>query len=318
MPAEPLVVHAEVREAIASRRAVVALESTVITHGMPYPACAETARELEAAVRDNAAVPATIAVIDGRLHVGLDEKQLDRLARDRGAVKASRRDLAVIVAGGMTAGTTVAATMLIAARAGIPVFATGGIGGVHRGAEGTFDISADLIELAMSPVAVVCAGAKSILDLPKTLEVLETNGVPVIGYRTSEMPAFFSRTSGLKLSHRMEDPDAVASVIRAQRLMGLSGGLLICNPLPTEDEVPASEIEPRIEEAVRDAEAKGITGKDVTPFLLSRLVELTGGRSLEANRKLIGNNARLGAEIAVALARQTPESGIGFLRAPSR
>ena len=313
--ADQLNIAPEVRAALAGKRAVVALESTIVTHGMPYPANAETARDVEAAVRAAGAVPATIAIIAGRFHVGLDAAQLDALARDPDAAKASRRDLALLVAAGRTAGTTVAATMLIAARAGIAIFATGGIGGVHRGAELTFDVSADLIELSRTPVAVVCAGAKSILDLAKTLEVLETYGVPVIGYGTSEFPAFFSRSSGLKLEHRLDSPAAVAQVLASHRELGMTGGMLICNPLPAADEVPAAEMTPRIAAALADATAKGIAGKDVTPYLLSRLVELTGGKSLEANRKLIRNNARLAAEIAVAMCAEAKPGPFGFLAA---
>ena len=304
----------EVAEAIGRQRPVVALESTIITHGMPYPANAETALQVEADVRAAGARPATIAVIDGRMRVGLSAGEIDALARDRGAAKASRRDLAFLIAAHRSAGTTVAATMLIAAKAGIPVFATGGIGGVHRGAEVTFDISADLEELATSPVTVVCAGAKSILDLPKTLEVLETKGVPVIGYGTDELPAFFSRSSGLRLEHRLDDPAAVARLMRTQRDLGLKGGILVCNPVPADKEVPAAEISRHIHQALEEAEARSVRGKDVTPYLLSRLVELTGGRSLAANTALIRNNARLAAEIALALAEQGRGSGgIGFL-----
>jgi len=313
MPTDQLVIAPAVKTALAAKRPVVALESTIITHGMPYPANAETAREVEAEVTAAGATPATIAIINGALHVGLEADELDALARDKTAAKASRRDMALLVAQGRSAGTTVAATMLIATRAGIPIFATGGIGGVHRGAELTFDISADLIELSRTPVTVVCAGAKSILDLPKTLEVLETYGVPVIGYRTSEFPAFFSRASGLRLEHRLDDPAAAAEAIRTHRMLGLTGGLLICNPLSEADEVPAPEMAPRIEAALAEAAAKGIAGKDVTPYLLGRLVELTGGKSLAANRKLIRANARLAGEIAVALA-ETPQGGpFGFL-----
>ena len=313
MPTDQFVISPEVKAALAGKHAVVALESTIITHGMPYPANAETAREVEAEVRAAGAAPATIAIVEGRFHAGLEAGELDALARDRTAAKASRRDLALLVAAGRTAGTTVAATMLIAARAGIAVFATGGIGGVHRGAESSFDISADLIELSRTPVAVVCAGAKSILDLPKTLEVLETYGVPVIGFRTDEFPAFFSRSSGLKLEHRLDTAAAVAGVIATHRLLGMTGGLLICNPLPADDEVPAAEMAPRIEAALAEAAAKGIAGKDVTPYLLARLVALTGGKSLEANRKLIRGNARLAAEIAVALSGQARPGPFGFL-----
>ena len=313
MPVDTLIVHPEVARTLAARGPVVALESSLVTHGMAYPANAGTAREAEAAVRAAGAVPATIAIIEGRLQVGLEPGQLEALARGMGAAKASRRDLALLVAQGRTAGTTVAATMLIAARAGIAVFATGGIGGVHRGAENTFDVSADLIELARTPMAVVCAGAKSILDLAKTLEVLETHGVPVIGYGTDEFPAFFSRSSGLKIEHRVDSPAAIAEVIVAHRQLGLGGGLLICNPLPAGQDVPAAELRPRIEAALAEATAKGIGGKDVTPYLLGRLVDLTGGKSLAANRKLISNNARLAAEIAVALSSVAKPGPFGFL-----
>ncbi len=317
MSTDKLQINPEVKDALASRRPVVALESTIITHGMPYPANAETAREVEAEVRAGGAAPATIAIIGGALCVGLDAAQLDVLASSKGVAKASRRDMALVVAQKRSAGTTVATTMLIAARAGIAIFATGGIGGVHRGAELTFDVSADLIELSRTPVTVVCAGAKSILDLSKTLEVLETNGVPVIGYRTDEFPAFFSRSSGLRVDARLDTPEEVADAIRAHRQLGMTGGLLVCNPLPTDEEVPAAEMTPRIEAALAEAAAKGVTGKDVTPFLLARLVELTGGRSLKANRALIKYNARLAAEIAVALGKEETSGGLGFLRRQS-
>ena len=313
MSTDKLQICAEVKDALASRRPLVALESTIITHGMPYPANAETAREVEAEVRAGGATPATIAIIDGALCVGLEADQLEALASRTGVAKASRRDLALVVSQGRSAGTTVATTMLIAARAGIPIFATGGIGGVHRGAELTFDVSADLIELSRTPVTVVCAGAKSILDLSKTLEVLETNGVPVIGYGTDEFPAFFSRSSGLRVDARLDTPEAVADAIRTHRRLGLTGGLLVCNPLPAAEEVPAQEMTPRIEAALAEAAANGVTGKDVTPFLLARLVELTDGRSLKANRALIKYNARLAAEIAVALGKEEASGGLGFL-----
>ena len=274
-----MAVSPEVKSALADRRPVVALESTIITHGMPYPANAETAREVEAEVCAGGAVPATIAIIGGRLHVGLEPDQLEALASAKSVAKASRRDMALVVSAKRSAGTTVATTMLIAARAGIPIFATGGIGGVHRGAELSFDVSADLIELSRTPVTVVCAGAKSILDLPKTLELLETYGVPVVGYRTDEFPAFFSRSSGLRVDARLDTPEAVADAIGAHRLLGMTGGMLICNPLPADEEVPAAEMTPRIEAAIAEAAAKGVSGKDLTPYLLARLVELTGGRS---------------------------------------
>ena len=313
MSTDKLQMSAEVKDALASRRPLVALESTIITHGMPYPDNAETARAVEAAVRAGGAVPATIAIIDGALCVGLEADQLEALAASQGVAKASRRDMAMVVSQGRSAGTTVATTMLIAARAGIPIFATGGIGGVHRGAERTFDVSADLIELSRTPVTVVCAGAKSILDLAKTLEVLETNGVPVIGYGTDEFPAFFSRSSGLRVDARLDTPGAVAEAIRTHRSLGMTGGLLVCNPLPTDEEVSAEEMAPRITAALADAAAQGVTGKDITPFLLARLVELTGGRSLKANRALIKYNARLAAEIAVALNAEQSSGGLGFL-----
>lgn len=293
----------EVADALAERRAVVALESTIVTHGMPYPENVATARLVEATVRAHGAVPATIAVIAGEPRVGLDEATLERLGSGA-AAKASRRDLAVVMAAGGSAGTTVAATLFLAARAGIALFATGGIGGVHRGAEGTFDISADLVELGASPVAVVCAGAKSILDIGKTLEVLETQGVPVIGFRTDHFPAFYARSSGFALEHRCDTPAALASVIAAQRALGVPGGLLIGNPIPEQYALPEAEIETTIAEALADAAARGVMGKAVTPFLLARIVELSGGRSLEANIALIRANARLAAEVAVALAQR--------------
>ena len=291
----------EVAQALADGTAVVALESTIITHGMPYPANRDTALGVEATVRAAGAVPATIAIIEGALCIGLDGSVIDRLASARGVAKASRRDLALLVATGASAGTTVAATMILAAAAGIPVFATGGIGGVHRGAETSFDISADLAEFARTPVAVVSAGAKSILDLPKTLEVLESLGVPVIGYGTAEFPAFFSRDSGLRLDWRLDTPAAVARVIRTQRTLGLAQGLLIANPIPPAAAVPHATIAAAIEAAVVEATAQGVQGKAVTPFLLQRLVALTDGTSLATNIALIDANAKLAAEIAVAL-----------------
>ena len=293
----------EVREALAAGRPVVALESTIITHGMPYPQNVETARAVEAIVRTEGAVPATIAVVGGRIAVGLDAKTLDKLGSAKGVTKASRRDLAAAIVAKADAGTTVAATMAVAARAGIPIFATGGIGGVHRGADKTFDISADLVELSRTPVAVVCAGCKSILDIGKTLEFLETQGVPVVGYGTNEFPAFYARTSGFKLDHRFDTPEALAEVIRAHGLIGGGSGVLVANPIPEADALPADAIEARIGEAIREAERAGIAQKEVTPFLLERVNELTGGKSLTANIALIKNNAALAAKIAVALAR---------------
>lgn len=299
---ELLQIAPEVRAALAEGQPVVALESTIISHGMPYPANLATARDVEGVVRAHGAVPATIAVVEGRLRVGLDEAALAILARGDDVAKASRRDLPVLVVTGATAGTTVAATMYLAHLAGIAVFATGGIGGVHRGAEHTFDVSADLGELGVTPVAVVCAGAKSILDLPKTLEVLETHGVPVIGYGTDEFPAFFTRHSGLPVDHRVDSPEQLAAVIRAHARLGLPGGLLVANPIPADAALPDAEIDARIAEAIGDAERAGVTRKDVTPFLLGRINELTGGRSLAANIALIRNNAALAGSTAAALA----------------
>jgi pseudouridine-5'-phosphate glycosidase len=292
----------EVAAALDRRLPVVALESTLITHGMPYPDNARTARLVEQAVRDGGAVPATIAVLEGRCRIGLLPAELEALAAGTDAAKASRRDLGILVAQRRTAGTTVAATMFLAARAGIAVFATGGLGGVHRGAERSFDISADLPELAASPVAVVCAGCKSILDIGKTLEVLETLGVPVVGYGTHRFPAFYAQDSGFPLEHRCDSPAEVAAVFRAQRAMGLPGGLLVANPVPEADAVAADEIEAVIAQAVAEAETRGIAGKAATPFLLDRVKTLSQGRSLAANVALIGHNARLAAAIAVALA----------------
>jgi pseudouridine-5'-phosphate glycosidase len=298
----------EVAEALAAGRPVVALESTIITHGMPYPQNVETALSVEATVRGEGAAPATIAIIHGRISVGLDARELDRLGAAKDALKATRRDLAAALVTKATAGTTVAATMAIAARAGIEVFATGGIGGVHRGAETTFDISADLTELARSPVAVVCAGCKSILDIAKTLEFLETHSVPVIGFRTDEFPAFFARSSGHRLDHRVDAARELAEIIRMERKLSSKSGILIANPVPQENALPFADIEARIADAVKEAEQAGISRKEVTPYLLSRIVELTGGKSLAANIALIKNNAALAAKIAVELARLPAET----------
>ena len=293
----------EVAAALADRKPVVALESTIITHGMPYPRNLETALMLEETVRTGGATPATIAVIEGRFKAGLSRAELEQLAKvSGGVVKASRRDLAAVVARHGSAGTTVAATMYIAELAGIEIFATGGIGGVHRGAEETFDISADLVELSRSRVAVVCAGAKSILDIDKTLEYLESQGVAVVGYRCDEFPAFYSRSSGVKLDHRCDGPQDLARMIRLQREIG-PGGLLIANPIPEDKALDGAAIESRIAEAVAEARAKGVAKKEVTPFLLGRIVELTEGRSLEANMALVKNNAAAAASIAVELSR---------------
>ena len=296
-------IGAEAAAALADKRPVVALESTIITHGMPYPQNLETAVMLEETVRANGAIPATVAIVEGRFKAGLDAATLESLARlSGGVVKASRRDLSAIVARKGTAGTTVAATMFVAALAGIEIFATGGIGGVHRGAEETFDISADLIELSRTKVAVVCAGAKSILDIAKTLEFLESQGVPVIGYRCDEFPAFYARSSGLRLDHRCDGAHDIARMVRLQQQIG-PGGLLIANPIPESHALDAAAIEARINEAVFEAKVQGVGQKEVTPFLLRRIVELTDGRSLEANMALVKNNAIVAAQIAVELTR---------------
>ncbi|KAA0597852.1 pseudouridine-5'-phosphate glycosidase [Azospirillum lipoferum] len=293
----------EIADALATRRPVVALESTVISHGMPYPQNLETARALEAEVRAAGALPATIAVMDGRIRIGLDDEALERLATaGASARKLSRRDLPVAIATGALGATTVAATMIGARLAGISVFATGGIGGVHRGAEISFDISADLDELARTSVCVVCAGAKSILDLPKTLEVLETRGVPVLGFGTDEFPAFYSRRSGLPVDHRCDNVTEVADILRAKWQLGLEGGVLLANPIPAADELDADAMEAAVNQALADAEANNIKGKDITPHLLAALERITGGRSLTANIALIRNNARVAAGVAAALA----------------
>ena len=300
----PFDLSPEVAAARANGTAIVALESTIITHGMPFPQNVETARLVEAEVRAHGATPATIAVIDGRIHVGLSDAQLTALGQARGVAKLSRADLAACVAAGGTGATTVAATMICAHLAGIGVFATGGIGGVHRGAEASFDISADLLELAQTPVTVVAAGAKAILDLPRTLEVLETQGVPVISYGQDDFPAFWSRASGLTSPLRMDSAAEIAAAHRMRGLLGLPGGQLVANPIPVEAEIPRAEISPHIETALAEAAAKGIAAKAVTPFLLQRIFELTAGRSLAANIALVLNNARLAAAIAVELARK--------------
>jgi pseudouridine-5'-phosphate glycosidase len=294
---------------------VVALESTIVAHGMPYPRNLETARRVEAAVRDAGAVPATIAVLDGRLRVGLDAAALERLAKDGARMaKLSRADLPWALAEGRDGATTVAATMLAAARAGIRVFATGGIGGVHRGVAETWDVSADLDELARTPVIVVSAGAKAILDLPKTLEVLETKGVPVVGYGTDEFPAFWSRSSGLKAPLRLDEPAAIARLWAMQRTLGLEAGILVANPIPAAHEIARAEIEPAIETALE--RARGTEGKRVTPALLDAVLAATGGRSLEANIALVLNNARVAAEIALALATLDPSPACGRGKGP--
>lgn len=303
LPALPLVMSPEVAAARAKGAAIVALESTIITHGMPWPQNIETARAVEAAVRSAGAVPATIAVIGGQIRVGLEAAELERLAQARDVAKLSRADLAVCLAQGGTGATTVAATMICAARAGIAVFATGGIGGVHRGAEQSFDISADLHELAQTPVTVVAAGAKAILDLPKTLEVLESFGVPVIAFGQTGFPAFWSRESGLAAPLRMDAAETIAAAHRMRAALGLPGGQLVVNPIPAEAELSAEYLAPLMAQAQDEARAKGITGKGVTPFLLQRLYDLTQGQTLVANIALVLSNARLGAAIAKALAK---------------
>lgn len=295
-------VSPEVESAVAAGQPVVALESTIITHGMPFPQNLEMARSVESVVRANGALPATIAIMDGRLCVGVAGGEIERLARAGGsAAKASRRDIAALLVSGELAGTTVATTMQIAALAGITLFATGGIGGVHRGAEASFDISADLEELSRTPVAVVCAGAKAILDIPKTLEVLETRGVPVLGYRSDDFPAFWTRSSGRKVDRRYDSPGEIAAVIDMQTGMGL-GGALVANPIPEAAALDPQEIEAHIGAAIRDAEAEGIERNALTPYLLRRIFELTDGRSLAANIALVEHNAAVAAGIAVALA----------------
>lgn len=290
-----------VADALATGGAVVALESTIIAHGMPYPDNLATALELERVIRAEGAVPATIAVLDGRLKVGLDEAALQRLARAPTIAKASVRDLPALMATRRDGATTVASTMRIAALAGIRVFATGGIGGAHRGAEATGDVSADLTELAESPVAVISAGAKAILDLPRTLEMLETLSVPVIGYQCDEFPAFYSRASGLRVSARADSPAEVAAILAARWRLSDKGGVLIANPIPPIDEIPAARIQGQIAAALKDALAHGISGKEVTPFLLARMRDLTGGESQRANVALALSNAMLAGKIARAL-----------------
>lgn len=292
----------EVKEALEHGRPVVALESTIISHGMPYPQNVQTALEVERIIRANGAVPATIAVIGGRLRAGLSAEEIDYLGkRGREVTKVSRRDLAVVCSRGMDGATTVTTTMIIANMAGIEVFATGGVGGVHRGAETTMDISADLEELASTPVVVICAGAKSILDLGLTLEFLETRGVPVLGYQTDELPAFYTRHSGFGVDYRVDTPEELAQIFHTKREMGLKGGILVGNPIPEEYSMDKATIDDAIECALAEADAQGIHGKDTTPFLLAKVSELTGGDSLESNIRLVYNNVALGAQVATAL-----------------
>ena len=294
----------EVAQALKDNKPVVALESTIISHGMPYPQNVETALKVNQIIRDNGAVPATVAIIGGRLKAGLSDAEIEYLGKAGSKVsKVSRRDLPVVVAKGMDGATTVATTMIVAHMAGIQVFATGGIGGVHRGAETTMDISADLEELGQTPVMVVCAGAKSILDLGLTLEYLETKGVPVIGYGTKELPAFYTRKSGFGVDYELDTPAEVAAAFHAQRGMGLKTGMLVTNPIPEEFSMDPAVINKAIDEAVAEAKAKGIHGKDTTPFLLAKIKDITGGDSLDSNIQLVFNNARLAAQTAGELCR---------------
>ena len=294
----------EVKKALDEGRPVVALESTIISHGMPYPRNVETALLVEQTIRDCGATPATIAVIGGRLKAGLSRDEIEYLGKTgRGVAKASRRDLPALVARGADGATTVTTTMIIAHMAGIKIFATGGIGGVHRGAEVTMDISADLEELAQTPVMVVCAGAKSILDLGLTLEYLETHGVPVIGYGTDELPAFYTRRSGFGVDYRVDSPAELAAMFRAQRDLGYKGGMLVTNPIPEEYSMDKAVIDKAIDEALAQAKVQGIHGKETTPFLLAKVVELTGGDSLDSNIQLVLNNARVAAKTACELAK---------------
>ena len=294
----------EVQKALLEGKPVVALESTIISHGMPYPKNVETALRVEQTIRDNGAVPATIAIIGGRLKAGLSHEEIEHLGKaGRSVAKASRRDLPALVARGVDGATTVATTMIIAHMAGISIFATGGIGGVHRGAEVTMDISADLEELGQTPVMVVCAGATSILDLGLTLEYLETKGVPVIGFGTEELPAFYTRKSGFGVDYRVDSPEELAAIFRAQRGLNYKGGMLVTNPIPEEYAMDKAVIDAAIEQALAEAREQGIHGKETTPFLLAKVVELTGGDSLESNIQLVLNNARLAARTAAELTK---------------
>lgn len=300
----PLDISPEITAALLERRPIVALESTIITHGMPFPHNAEMAAKVERIIRNEGAVPATIAVLNGRLKIGLSDLERDALAQTKGAMKLSRADLAFAISEKRTGGTTVAATMIAAALCGISVFATGGIGGVHQGAETSFDISADLEEFSLSPVIVVCAGAKAILDLDKTFEVLETKGVPVIGFGTDEIPAFWSRKSGLRAPLRLDTAAQIAAFQKTRRTLGISGGILITNPIPQSAEIPHEAMRVFIDRALQEAIEHNVTGKEVTPWLLSRLVDITGGKSLDANIALVEHNARLAAHIALAMTHE--------------
>lgn len=294
----------EVRSAIENNRPVVALESTIISHGMPYPKNVETALNVEQIIRVQGAIPATIAILNGRLKVGLSHDEIEMLGKAKDVVKASRRDIPFIIAKGLNGATTVASTMILADLAGIRVFATGGIGGVHRGAETSFDISADLIELSQTNVAVICAGAKSILDINLTLEFLETHGVPVVGYQTDELPAFYTSKSGFNVDYRVDSPEELAKAIKTKWDLNLQGGVIVANPIPKAYEMDPKVIEQVISEAVRQQVAAGVKGKESTPFLLAKVKELTGGDSLDSNIQLVYNNAKVGAQLAVALSQQ--------------
>ena len=293
----------EVKAAIANNQAVVALESTIISHGMPYPKNVETALNVEKIVRDNGAIPATIAILNGRLKVGLSPEEIEFLGKAPNVQKTSRRDIPFIIAKGLTGATTVASTMILAAMAGIKVFATGGIGGVHRGAETSFDISADLLELAQTDVAVVCAGAKSILDIALTLEYLETNGVPVVGYQTDELPAFYTSKSGFGVDYRVDTPKELAQALKTKWDLKLKGGMIVANPIPEAYEMDPKVINDAILEAVKQQNEQGVKGKESTPFLLAKVKELTGGDSLDSNIQLVYNNAKVGSQIAVELSK---------------
>jgi pseudouridine-5'-phosphate glycosidase len=296
-------INPEIKAAIAEGKAVVALESTIISHGMPYPKNVETALNVEKIVRENGAIPATIAIMDGKLKVGLTKDEIESLGKSHDVVKTSRRDIPFILAKGLNGATTVASTMIIASLAGIKIFATGGIGGVHRGAQETFDISADLQELSKTDVAVICAGAKSILDIGLTLEYLETQGVPVVGFGTDELPAFYTSKSGFGVDYRVDTPKELAQALRAKWDLGLKGGAVIANPIPEEYEMDPAVINKAIDSAVKEAEEKGIKGKESTPFLLAKVKELTDGASLDSNIQLVYNNAKIGAQIAVELSK---------------
>lgn len=293
----------EIKKALEEGKAVVALESTIISHGMPYPRNVETALNVEQIIRDNGAIPATIAIMDGKLKVGLSKDEIESLGKSSDAIKCSRRDIPFILAKKLDGATTVASTMLIASMAGIKVFATGGIGGVHRGAQETFDISADLQELAHTDVAVVCAGAKSILDIGLTLEYLETQGVPVVGFGTDELPAFYTSKSGFGVDYRIDTPEELAEALKTKWDLGIEGGVVVANPIPPEYEMDPAVIDSAISEAVKEADLKGIKGKESTPFLLAKVKEITGGSSLDSNIQLVYNNAVLGAKIAVELSK---------------